>query len=261
MLRNRHFVMIGDSITLQFYTMVVCSLHGTIAGEYNLTWKDVSYAFGREDCRGAVHCHLQSSKVYYPEYNATITLYLEYGRRSFFVYFQQLRLTPNDIVLFNRGFHVHESNIMQREVQSFFNEYLNFHETHQPMLIWRESSPQHFDTPNGYYNKTRLHFPCHPFYNITKAYVEDFHNRFVDQLFTYYRHVPIMRVWNVSSIANDQHVYLQHRTDEPGEYDCTHFCENSGVFYYWREILYNILPLVIEHKAKSMRKSSISLID
>eukprot|EP01040_Poterioochromonas_malhamensis_P013947 gene13947-15399_t len=261
MLRNRQLAMIGDSITLQFFTMVVCSLHGTMTAQYHLTWKDVSYAFGPEVCRGVEHCHLSSSSVFYPDYNTTITIHFEYSSHSLLVYYQQLRLTSNDIVLMNRGLHLGNPFAMQKQVQNLFNEYLNIPESQQPMLIWRESSPQHFDTPNGFYNKSSLYFPCHAYYDVTKAYVEDFHNRVVDQMFTYYKHVPIMRVWNVSSIASDHHVSLQHRIDEPGGYDCTHFCENSGVYYHWREILYNILPLVIEHKAKSMRKSSISLID
>ncbi len=86
MLRNRQLVMIGDSITLQFYTMIVCSLHGTIAGEYNLTWKDLSRIFGRDDCQKAEHCHLHSSFVFYPNYNTTITLSSEYMNHSFVDY-------------------------------------------------------------------------------------------------------------------------------------------------------------------------------
>eukprot|EP01040_Poterioochromonas_malhamensis_P013946 gene13946-15398_t len=256
MLRNRQLAMIGDSITLQFFTMVVCSLHGAVAADYHLNWTPLTHIFGPDDCPDVVHCHLGGSSVYYPHFNTTITLSLEYLHHPFLFFHQQLRLTSNDIVLFNRGIHVHEAKIMHEEVKSFFDEYLKLPETHQPMLIWRESSPQHFDTPNGHYNKSRLHFPCHPYNNFAKAYVKDFRNRVVDQILTYHKHIPIMRVWNVSSIAGDHHVSLQHRIDEPGGYDCTHFCENSGVYYYWREVLYNILPLVIEHKEKSMRKSS-----
>eukprot|EP01040_Poterioochromonas_malhamensis_P010764 gene10764-11732_t len=246
---------------LEFMNMLRNRLHGAVAAQYNLSWHEVTKIFGPDDCPKAEHCHLHSSSVYYPEYNTTITLYLEYFFHPLLFYYEQLRLTSNDIVLFNRGFHVHEENIMHEEVKSFFDEYLKLPESHQPLLIWRESSPQHFDTPNGYYNRSRLHFPCHPYNNVAKAYAEDFHNRFVDQMFTYYRHIPIMRVWNVSSIAGDQHVSLQHRIDEPGGYDCTHFCENSGVYYHWREVLYNILPFAIQYKEKSVRKSSISLID
>eukprot|EP01040_Poterioochromonas_malhamensis_P015143 gene15143-16904_t len=259
-LRNRHLAMVGDSVTLQFYTLVVCSLHGTMEAKYNLTWKDFSNLFGPDDCPVAKHCHLLSSSVYYPHYNTTITLHMEYGHRSFLVYYNRLQLTAKDIVIFNRGLHVREAERMQGEVRSLFDEYLNMPESHQPMLIWRETSPQHFHSPNGYFNWSIIKHPCHRYYNATKAYLEDYRNRFVDDLFTPYRHVPIMRVWNVSSLASDQHVYLQNRTDERG-YDCTHFCENSGVFYYWREILYNILPLVIQHKEITMRKSSITLLD
>lgn len=114
------------------------------------------------------------------------------------------------------------------------------------------TSPQHFDTPNGYGNKNKSvhYFPCHHYHKLNDAYVENFHNRLVDQMFNYSRHVPILRVWNVSSIAVDQHIYWQHRIDKEVFYDCTHFCENSWVYYYWREILYNIFPLVIHQRVK-----------
>eukprot|EP01040_Poterioochromonas_malhamensis_P003152 gene3152-3360_t len=139
MLRNRRLVMIGDSITVQFYTMIICSLHGVVAAEYNLNWLDVSSTFGREDCRSEEHCHLQSSSVYYPHYNTTIIVDLEYGNRSFSLYSRHHQLTPNDVVVFNRGLHVHDANIMKQEVRYFFDEYLKLPETHQPMLIWYRS--------------------------------------------------------------------------------------------------------------------------
>ncbi len=179
----------------------MCSLHGAVAAQYNLSWHaEVTNIFGPEDCSIAIFTVVQFTTLSIIQ---LLHYYLEYFYRPLWFFYQQLRLTSNDIVLFNRGFHVREENIMQQEVKSFFNEYLKLPESHQPMLIWRESSPQHFDTPNGYYDRGRLHFPCHPYNNVAKAYAENFHNRFVDQMFTYYRHIPIMRVWNVSSMAGE----------------------------------------------------------
>eukprot|EP01040_Poterioochromonas_malhamensis_P001090 gene1090-1157_t len=251
-LRNRQLAIIGDSISTQFFTMISCSLHGIVEAEYHLDWLPLVSIFGSDDCvASGEHCHISNSHIYYPKYNTTISLILDYGDPNLFNYYKIGHLTSNDIILMNRGVHVHREDRMIKELRTFFDQYLTDPISKRPMIIWRETSPQHFHTPNGHYDKETRYMPCQAYANHTLAYETDYYNRDADQWFSNFKQIPVMRIWNVTSIAWDQHILQQNRTDEENRQDCTHYCENSGVYYYWREILYNILPLVIQYRENS----------
>jgi hypothetical protein len=306
LLRNRRFAVAGDSVSMQFAIMLICSLHlhgfpdqPHINANYSLTWTDHSRIFGKGDCmhEDGKHCHLSDSSVYYPDYNVTI-MYISdwtgpdghgkaHPRSSLRAYYDGAGFTfeppsstsiassssvpvaatsspsqPRDIMLLNIGLHLaslSEVNDMYQMVSEEYNQtkayFLNINNPRiysPPILIWRETSSQHFDTskshaPSGYYASSNRHVttPCVPYENTTKAYLEDYRNRLADRWFNKDNNIPIMRIANVTGLAVDQHIGKQHRSDTANSMDCTHFCDESGVFYYWREVLYNILPVII----------------
>jgi hypothetical protein len=306
LLRNRRFAIAGDSMSMQFSIMLICSLHTDgypdrprIRANYSLTWTDHSRIFGKGDCmyEDGKHCHLSDSSVYYPDYNVTIMYVSDTGvdgrgkplqRRSLRSYYDAAGFSfeppsstsiassssvpvastssssqPRDIMLLNIGLHLANSsevNSIYHRVSEEYNQtkayFVNINNPRiysPPILIWRETSSQHFDTskshaPSGYYagQNFRLTTPCVPYKNPTKAYLEDYRNRLADRWFNKDNNIPIMRIANVTGLAVDQHIGKQRRTDITNSMDCTHFCDESGVFYYWREVLYNILPIIIK---------------
>ena len=74
-LRNGRLFFCCDSLAMQFFATVVCSLHATPAATgaaYHLTWKDFQgQVFDLKDCplANTQHCHLADSTVHYPLYN------------------------------------------------------------------------------------------------------------------------------------------------------------------------------------------------
>jgi hypothetical protein len=310
LLRNRRFAIAGDSVSMQFAIMIICSLHLAgqpnrpgIKADYTLTWADHSKIFGKDDCMftNGKFCHLGESSVYYPDYNVTIMYIADYefddrgkmhARHSLKQYYNaagfayeppssiipatsSIRTTGThsssstasannrDIMLLNIGLHLRDVsevsgiyNMISDEYNQTKANFLNISDPNiysPPILIWRETSSQHFDTsesraPSGYFDsKHNRHVttPCVAYKNTTQAYLEDYRNRYADRWFNENNNIPIMRIANVTGLAVDQHIGKQHRSDTANAVDCTHFCDESGIFYYWREVLYNMLPIII----------------
>jgi len=73
----------------------------------------------------------------------------------------------------------------------------------------------------------------------------DFRNRIPE---TYFIPIglPILRIAKASMVEWDAHIGLQIRIDRKDIRDCTHYCQPSGILYHWREILYNLLLVLLE---------------
>jgi hypothetical protein len=212
-------------------------------------------------------------KVTYPSYNASIEFIPDYHRyRSTVTILSFLRrrnFTSSDVLFVSLGLHYNTPDDLRNRLHRFFRPLLSLQRfvqetphqditslphgisTNLPVIIWRESSPQHFySMPSGYYTDEESinSHSCVPYSNQLSAFQGDFRNRIIeDFLKENSLSIPIMRIWNISSSAYDQHIGLQNRTDEKRkQYDCTHFWDESGVFYSWREILFNVLPIILD---------------
>ena len=79
-----------------------------------------------------------------------------------FPYLPALGARNSDIVVFNFG-------VWHNDVASFAGNvsavqtYLRQHQSSMPYLIWREASPQHFDTPQGEFRCEGCVEPDYPF--------------------------------------------------------------------------------------------------
>jgi hypothetical protein len=256
-LRNLRLLFCGDSATLQFFTMLVCSLHGVTP--------NIEYHLDQKPKYGKVFTSGEEGAIYYPLTNTTLiysgshvkSLYnASHGENPFRDYIRFGKLfSPLDIVMLNFGLHFRWQEEFLRMIQNLVEDYnQTLTPFTRPIFLWREISPQHFNSssPAGIYHFAAKE-TCVPHRNFTLAYLGDFRNRLAEQWMNKYS-IPIMRINNISSTASvDQHFGLNaHRL-----YDCTHFCEVSGVYYYWRDVLYNIIPLLLKERERNQESKKI----
>ncbi len=261
--RNRKLVMLGDSITAQSWIMIACSIHGITPAEYNIT-----YEFSK-------HHALDEAKVFYKEYNFTFVFLLTLikyhqregivGRRHFpeedcnnledFLTYSNVS-SPFDVVVMNIGLHqVHASTFLPT-VKKYAEQYNLMNPLTRPIFFWRETTPQHFDwrdedVPMGYHITLTKDPVCYEYSNYSLAYSQDFRNRLAEIMMRKY-HIPIMRVYNATRTEANSHIGL---SAGGGKYtDCSHYCQESGVFYYMRDLLYNIVPVLVKHREEEIEE-------
>ena len=259
LLRNKRLMFSGDSMSMQNFIMVACSLHVEAESEYSKEW-----CIKPECAEGAEHCQLVTAKVFYPEYNTTIvflgTQAFDYnskhhGEHDLIEYIDYGQLwSPFDILLLNVGLHASSRDWLSKVTQKISEQYNCTKPDQRPILIWRETSAQHFDTesdgePSGYFNYPNKE-PCVQHSDFDKAYLEDYRNRIPERWMNRYQ-IPILRINNASSLAMDQHFGLHPRIKYT---DCTHFCDQSGVLYFFRDLLYEALPFLLEEKKEELAR-------
>ena len=242
-LRNRRLLFSGDSLQMQFFQTIVCSLHDTgLEMVYNLSWADISHIFGPDmfhlDCN-VVH------SVYYPAYNATVLLYIpnsqhHYDSNFLSQYIELGSLSFNDVVIVNFGV---AWDSIESAVLSLAKQHSELESTNRPWLIWREVSIQHFQNTNksvplGYYNGSNNNLPCLTRIDRNRAYEEDYRNRFAERVMLQHN-ITILRTSTALYDAMNMHCMKQWRVGGAVVYDCTHYCMPSGVFYHWRDLLFN----------------------
>ena len=107
-------------------------------------------------------------------------------------------------------------------------------------LLWREASPQHFETPDGRFNRSYLHprpisgderpLRCVPH----REQGAGWHPQRAGLAPLEAAGVPIVRVWDLSVSQWDVHTAgPQPLTGGSQALDCTHYCEPSGVLDAW----------------------------
>lgn len=249
----------------QFYTMLICSIH-------NSTNSPVTYDL-RFDSAG----RFEEGNFYYEEYNFTFVFLLtgikrhnRDGNVGVNIYKEDINelddffnnsiiqmTSPYDIVMMNIGLH-HNTPISDflPTTKKYAERYAEMDGFKRPIFIWRETSPQHFDykdedAPMGYHVSLTKDPLCYEYPNYTLAYLQDFRNRLAESLMKKYQ-IPIMRIYNVTRTE-----YMFHLG--PGQVinrytDCTHFCQESGIYYYFRDLFYNIIPLVIKHREEEIQE-------
>ena len=245
LLRNKRLMFCGDSLQMQFFQSIICSVHGTGIQEYNLSWINISHIYGPN------LFHLDRdivNSVYYPAYNATILLYIppvhehHYETNFLLQYIELGQLTLNDVLVVNFG--VGLKNI-ESAVLSLAKQHSELESTNRPWLIWREVSIQHFQNTNksvplGYYNGSNNNLPCLTRIDRNRAYEEDYRNRFAERVMLQHN-ITILRTSTALYDAMNMHSTKQWQVGSSRFYDCTHYCMPSGVFYHWRDLLFNAL--------------------
>jgi len=165
-------------------------------------------------------------------------------------------LTPNDIVLMNVGLHHNRRGDMKHALLSFAQLLAYTAKSRPlPLMIWRETSAQHFRGGDGGNYLMKLSselrsvdpntFRCtkYPFQIMKDA---DWRNRYVNEMgFVGHKFrvdFPILKVWNTTAMAYWLHPRTHGQRTDHAVADCSHFCPNyGGMFEVWSTLLQNFL--------------------
>ena len=261
-IRGRHVVFVGDSMSLQLWQIVVCSLHGVTKIEYDIKWFDyIAYYIPDPHGRwpyhtcpfGVEHCYIEHATVSYPLFNASFSIQTthfgkRHGEQLLQEFIDPFKLGRNDVILFNFGLHFNDMKLYERLLTNFTIDYANTKKRlgkDMPLVIWRETSAQHFANggPAGYYKGgNRVH--CKN--NSTKDlfYEHDVRNRVMDNVIALV--IPIMRLVNSTYMETSSHIDVALMS--PYTTDCTHYCLPSSPLYIFRDLLYNLFRTLITEK-------------
>ena len=238
-IRGRNLIFLGDSLSTQHFQIIVCSLHGSVTAKYNVQWNRLIQNYGSHNCLwGDSFCHIDTAEVYYPDYDARIVLkQLKRVTELTTTYLAQ-QATTSDIVVMNLGAHYNGPQHFkeyEQELKLFTRAYSNSEV--KPLILWRESAPQHFTNGlNGYYNGP-AHL-CGPIRNLENFHNLDHRNRIAEKVLSA-ADIPILRIAAPTVLQFDAHVGDSKRQDHL--YDCQHYCMPSGALYHWRDLLFNAI--------------------
>lgn len=166
-------------------------------------------------------------------------------------------LDNHDIVVFNFGIHGYQDSIdsIRIFIKAWKSLGILLDSTALPLLVFRETSPQHFFPTLDYKNQDPYFFSrtrnCQRVDSISSS-AYDFASYFQSLVRRYnISNYAILHTFNVSVDRYDEHPILHwynrtplssenKHTLYPHYSDCTHFCFRSAVFRYWNGIL-NVL--------------------
>lgn len=247
-MRNKKIVFVGDSVSMQMFTSLTCSLHyREFNPEYKIDWFDISSGINNSFCQpGGQYCHVKYGISYYPDYDVQIILDFLHGIVPLQYFTDAHHLSSKDVLVLNHGLHYNSNQKLEfiEMVKKYAHEYAHADPATRPYTIWRETSPQHFKTPTGYYDPSASQERCQPYADIEYAYKNDFRNRLVDSIFSEVAvRMDIMRIWNITAPRYDVHLGYDANIEISHVLvsDCTHYCQSSGVFNVWRDIFFNML--------------------
>eukprot|EP00747_Dinoflagellata_sp_TGD_P102119 gnl/TRDRNA2_/TRDRNA2_168561_c1_seq4.p1 gnl/TRDRNA2_/TRDRNA2_168561_c1~~gnl/TRDRNA2_/TRDRNA2_168561_c1_seq4.p1 ORF type:complete len:220 (+),score=1.82 gnl/TRDRNA2_/TRDRNA2_168561_c1_seq4:35-661(+) len=114
------------------------------------------------------------------------------------------------------------------------------HAAKRPLLIWKYSTPQHFPTPTGMWQREGMpgqqsfeSVNCRPLEHRTKAYARNtLAEHLLETLFADGSLILMKRSWN--SLRNYHDLHLANG-------DCTHWCLNSVVPKFWARDLVQVI--------------------
>jgi hypothetical protein len=243
------FLMIGDSVMQQFFGAIACEL------ERENVWKDPSQFTNTDETRTIAFPDVKTvaTAKFLPVYHLVNGRYDRVANAAMHsveqVMLAALTNHKRIIVLVNMGLH-YVDNPVKGFTKADYTEqvttllsYLNKVATdntgkHQIEIIWRETTAQHFATPNGYWPgskfSARLQFGCVPLQDSSAE--ADWRNRAVEAVVSQQQlqHVKILPFYNLTVSLWSEHPNGLLR-------DCTHFCWSpmmyQPIFHYLRSMM------------------------
>jgi len=282
LIRGRRVALLGDSVTRQWFEYLLGRLrrHAAPGGIVNIPYGQPS--FSRPGCsvvpasrnqttgpgRISLKCYTVRAgttrfchRFSVPgTRNATAGLCYIYANRDPLDE-QNLpafnALGRGDVVVASTGLHMNFAKLMQTTMQKFVKHLplLKAVRKDRPIMVWRESSAQHFRfKPSGYWppihwvaqrqalrNVNPKTFRCS---EIPLAQLQrfEFRNRIARKAMQGLR-IPVLPIWRTTALE-----HLAHPQSLRGgrSADCTHFCPKAGgMFEMWSHMFYNFLvPLL-----------------
>jgi hypothetical protein len=171
-------------------------------------------------------------------------------------------LRSGDVVLFNNGLHYQPSEAREygRQLRRFRLAWDGVVDEAQragrdpPVGIWRETSPQHFDTPGGEFVLVNAKLPLlkHPrsfacsTVSRKSALSRNWRNDAAEMELGSV--LPFLRVWALGQGAPELHTQYRVKPDTKTA-DCTHWCISPhGMYHAWTTLLVNQLAALLPAK-------------
>jgi len=288
LIANRKVLFAGDSLMFQTWSSLVCSLSKVSQIDEKssiIKWKRDSWLL--DACPlNKFHCHMDRGSIYFPEFNTTIMHY------KFVIYhdtedatvkkiLEKNKMKKNDIVFYNFGLWIEDVKDYRRLVKDFTTEIHQLEKSASnvlPHFLFLETAPQHFPTPNGYFNRSDsalLWKSCQPLSLYTKVSSSngheprqtasvgtsiqqqqqqhwrekyDWRNAVVRDTITNANvNVGIVSLAEGLSSQWDAHIDLIEKAPSDLEFDfvrvadCTHYCSHSAVFQFIKASLQHAL--------------------
>jgi hypothetical protein len=259
LLRNRRVLFHGDSTSGQLWTSLVCSL-------YHIEESYVHTAFwGGGECHRSrrcpveplpdnqfnpLHAYLSSGYINFRHSNTSLIHYAENHLQSLPTHVRNFALGPEDVVVVGHGLHNSEPKPWASEIEGFRRyleeQLLGTDSVHAPLYFVLHSTPQHFDSSNGYFDfGDQAHMsktPCVPLarYNEStdrsRLYVNDWRNQILEKELS--ANPFLLKKLTVIPIS----LGLNSRFDaHPPVHDCTHWCFPGGIYKYLHRQLFAAL--------------------
>jgi hypothetical protein len=168
------------------------------------------------------------------------------------------QLRPQDVVLFNSGLHFQrrERAAYKLALEQFITS-LGGLGKRKPLAVWRETSAQHFRGSAEFrrFEHVKLSYRCS---DVAQAALRasNWRNQVAEAFVG--RHMPILRVWNISAAASFAHTHVRVKTTHGNLRlaDCTHFCNTPGGMYaIWTTLLFNQLQMLLARNRKAAGKA------
>lgn len=276
LITNRKIVFAGDSIMFQIWSSIACSLSliSRIDNELSiLRWKHETSQ--KYTCPlGKFHCHMEHGKLYFPEYNATIIFdktvyYRSPDDTTIQNIIERNKIESTDVMFYNFGLWIDDVDKYKRMINDFLTEVREIKQAAAttsfvlPPILFLETLPQHFHTPNGYFNSTNFtiwFMPCEPL-SLSLPYEtnlgsnttshdqvthwreeHDWRNTVVkDAIASTDASVDIVGLADGLYSQWDEHIDLSDIVST----DCTHYCSHSAVFQFIKATLQHALASIL----------------
>eukprot|EP01038_Epipyxis_sp_PR26KG_P011254 gene11254-15100_t len=270
LLTNRRVILLGDSVMNQIWQTLVCLLVDTEESYVHVDWTESSINKIEWICPfGKVHCRPAFGTLRFHESNISIigVGMDKYSKSHFFNTILYHRLSSEDIVITNLGLHMNTQSELDLQLNALFSDLTaatNCTQHSFPHIFFLETTPQHFNSSNGYYDKNEGFIHCPPlqanYFNqrqnldwrniIAKKYIDKYNEQVMS---------PKVCASTETSIRDNHHdqvtlipiavpLYSQYDAhidsftySSWGFTDCTHWSIPSGVFDFIHSMIYHTI--------------------
>lgn len=243
---GKTIIFLGDSVGLQMFQSVVCELLVAARATFVITHDNHA-----ERCIVPNGCStVSTADVYFRSSRTRLifhTLYWGLYRREVVTFFRKLQPTTGAnnlmfVVLFGIHYNEYPGKPIQFHDSADFRQHLgDFRQDVETQIAGSivfllQVPPQHFSgsNQNGYWCGFESKDVCGPLRNLTKAIQEDWRNRYIDNL-KLPQNLHVVRIADALYTQWDAHF---------SEYDCTHYCKQSGIWDFIRLQLFNSMAFL-----------------
>lgn len=269
LIEGRKVLMVGDSITGQIWQSLVCSLY-----RLDETYFDVDFWI-EPDCSDPRKCPARPN----PEHGHVVTAYLAMRstQSQLIFHFHSLYRKPNDLKKLVEKYQLSSQDFVIMNYGLFYNNRTSYEPmlhslsngiemvlraANSPYVMFRQTTPQHFDTENGYDDplRDRTKYACKG----GSSPKDDWRNVLADAAIrplegVHRKKFYFLHVAQALYSQYDAHIFNG---------DCTHWCSTSGVFRYLQMMLFNGMYDLLSRKgddadarAKAAADIAFSLLD